>query len=1156
MRRVMKYLWGSFLILQLLVLTAACTDSISQIDKGIVGEGDEYLVDFELTIPQLSIAMSRQLTQADETFLETIDLLVFDELGNYLYRTHGANIVNKPAVSSETEHAVVKRFTTQLKRDANHSSYQILVLANVRKEVDLASKYFSTNSSREEISSLLKFDSGLVWNTQSTLQKEFRPLPMCGETSISNSEIYLGKTVGGIKLLRSVARINIAVGRVATLDASSEEIPFKITDVHIYNANRESLVSPYASSFSTTTGKIEAPSLIEGSDNRMKEALKYHWEEPLKMIERSIYLGEAANKGETVSPADKLCLVVGGEYQGSPNNWYRIDLLTTNKFTGEVNTLDVLRNYSYEINISSVDGPGYATPEEAFKLPPLHLSTDVLPWDISDLGDVIFDDSYFLGLSPTAIECQANGILKDYISLKTNILETQASFTKSTSIDKITGEEKDLDWIVLDEENEQDEKDVLLGENQIKTRVISRRYQIRKNGTNQKRTAYIHVRLGRFTKVISITQTADFGRYVKFQQENEQGIWEDITSLRFVQAGSRGVVGEQTYRVVWSPKEANLNLKYLAGESPIIWDTTTADDPEVLVPTISDETNEASCIFRVKPKSTAYTPGSFESFSAKLFASIKSSDDSTNQMAASGFLKFYHIVEDIAILTPNIMLLDGSEYRVTVRTNVPCQVWVTKNRSELDLDNPQRVVEVVDNQDIGVHVPQKEIVNIEQVYGAYTDRTIDVKVINDLGKKVPDVFLGYLGLAAKSIEKPEKVNAEKEVICASGIPQDGREANCYVLNSTTGIGLLIPVRAANGIMEDNTTNPSVTSQTGPLYIPKAARFLFNNKVIGADTPYQAKLVWTDTPSDSSPKKGLDDSALLSIVAPAGTGENGYILVMPGGVNKEGNAVVAVTNPLTGRILWSWHIWVTNEMKFDGPAENLMLGKLKPGVGIDGITYWLDRNLGATSNKEEDVKSYGCMYQWGRKDPTPNNASLSQSLEYVLYDDTGFRPEIQYGEDGGTLREAIENPLTLFFDDSGNWLSHPIDKNDLWNGDLTENSRLKKMRKSIFDPCPAGYRVPISSEYFGEHARYWTDKKYFENRSNGLFMEGGFYPFAGDRSYMGYIEDGFINELGYYLTASIMDDYVCTYIDLGYDWKNINSHGRKSDAASVRCVAEY
>ncbi len=54
-------------------------------------------------------------------------------------------------------------------------------------------------------------------------------------------------------------------------------------------------MSPYASSFSTTTGKIEAPSLIEGSDNRMKEALKYHWEEPLKMIERSIYLGEAAN---------------------------------------------------------------------------------------------------------------------------------------------------------------------------------------------------------------------------------------------------------------------------------------------------------------------------------------------------------------------------------------------------------------------------------------------------------------------------------------------------------------------------------------------------------------------------------------------------------------------------------------------------------------------------------------------------------------------------------------------------------------------------------------------------------------------------------------------------------------------------------------------
>ncbi|MGL5261058.1 MAG: hypothetical protein ACRC9P_01595, partial [Bacteroides sp.] len=533
-----------------------------------------------------------------------------------------------------------------------------------------------------------------------------------------------------------------------------------------------------------------------------------------------------------------------------------------------------------------------------------------------------------------------------------------------------------------------------------------------------------------------------------------------------------------------------------------------------------DETNEASCIFRVKPKSTAYTPGSFESFSAKLFASIKSSDDSTNQMAASGFLKFYHIVEDIAILTPNIMLLDGSEYRVTVRTNVPCQVWVTKNRSELDLDNPQRVVEVIDNQDIGVHVPQKEIVNIEQVYGAYTDRTIDVKVINDLGKKVPDVFLGYLGLAAKSIEKPEKVNAEKEVICASGIPQDGREANCYVLNSTTGIGLLIPVRAANGIMEDNTTNPSVTSQTGPLYIPKAAKSLFGIKKIGADTPYQAKLVWTDTPSDGLPRKGLGKSALLSLVAPAGKGQNGYILVMPGIEKKEGNAVVAVTSKVTGRILWSWHIWVTNEMKFDGPAENIMLGKLKPGIGGNGLGYWLDHNLGATSRKEDEVKSYGCLYQWGRKDPVPNVSKLDVAEDYILYDEKGFGPKIQYGESGVTFREAIENPLKLCFDDSGNWLETNSDGygDDLWNGNVEECSELKQKRKSIFDPCPAGYRVPISSIGVGDHKRFWADETRYTNGSNGLFMEGGFYPFAGDRESDGYFEK--INKYGYYLTATV------------------------------------
>ena len=69
----------------------------------------------------------------------------------------------------------------------------------------------------------------------------------------------------------------------------------------------------------------------------------------------------------------------------------------------------------------------------------------------------------------------------------------------------------------------------------------------------------------------------------------------------------------------------------------------------------------------------------------------------------------------------------------------------------------------------------------------------------------------------------------------------------------------------------------------------------------------------------------------------------------------GNAVIAVMDS-NGTILWSWHIWVA-DWDVEATAQNY-------GNGI----IMMDRNLGALNIADNDSRSYGLMYQWGRKDP--------------------------------------------------------------------------------------------------------------------------------------------------------------------------------------------
>ena len=216
-----------------------------------------------------------------------------------------------------------------------------------------------------------------------------------------------------------------------------------------------------------------------------------------------------------------------------------------------------------------------------------------------------------------------------------------------------------------------------------------------------------------------------------------------------------------------------------------------------------------------------------------------------------------------------------------------------------------------------------------------------------------------------------------------------------------------------------------------------------------------------------------------------------VIVVELNAGKSGNAVVAAKKD--GVIVWSWHIWVTD---FDPDADPMVYTS-----SATGTTYtFMDRNLGASTNEKYSAGAFGLFYQWGRKDPFVGADGVESSVYVKKYDINGnvirevseLRPV--YGDNDFTstnLELAIQNPTIFYWAPSSawpvvDWLTDDAQRqdNDLWGG-VSGN-------KTIYDPCPEGWRVPGAGDP-------WTFRKQY--RKDGKLNDA--YPY--DETYPWYIE---------------------------------------------------
>lgn len=255
--------------------------------------------------------------------------------------------------------------------------------------------------------------------------------------------------------------------------------------------------------------------------------------------------------------------------------------------------------------------------------------------------------------------------------------------------------------------------------------------------------------------------------------------------------------------------------------------------------------------------------------------------------------------------------------------------------------------------------------------------------------------------------------------------------------------------------------------------------------------------------------------------------------------REGNAVIAAKDAL-GEILWSWHIWLT-----DQPQEQ---------VYYNNAGIMMDRNLGATSATPGDVGALGLLYQWGRKDPFLGSASIHKDTDLPAKSTCSWPSPVSSSSSKGTIEYATKNPMTFITRDS-DW-HYSSRNNDLW-----------KSSKTIYDPCPVGWRVPdggakgVWSRACYSAAPYLINDCNFDDVDEGVdffwivLNESCWYPASGHRDG----KDGAMNTVGYYglywsvTTSSVKES--CLFFNC-YDFVNPDnwSFGR-ADGMAVRCLKE-
>ena len=353
-----------------------------------------------------------------------------------------------------------------------------------------------------------------------------------------------------------------------------------------------------------------------------------------------------------------------------------------------------------------------------------------------------------------------------------------------------------------------------------------------------------------------------------------------------------------------------------------------------------------------------------------------------------------------------------------------------------------------------------------------------------------------------TLKHPYEVSYDLNVASATDLSSSG-SANCYIV-SESGLYKFKPIKG--------NSNESVGSVAS------------------------ASILWETFGTDTTPE-------ILDLISGL-CYKDGYIAFQTADIFKEGNAVIAAKDA-DGNILWSWHIWFTDHPQGQEYYNN--------------AGTMMDRNLGATSATPGDVGALGLLYQWGRKDPFLGSSSISRA--YVARSTITWPSSVTSDSSNGTIEYAISHPTTfiIYNDSNYDWCYTGSSSKDITR--WTDSSSAK----SIYDPCPAGWRVPdggsngVWSKALGSSSEFnYT----YDSTNEGMNFSGKFgpdqaiwYPASGSSGrYSSSYGLGNVGYRGDYWSSSYSNRMFTLNFVLDGDCYPCGNEGC-SIGCSVRCIKE-
>ena len=346
-------------------------------------------------------------------------------------------------------------------------------------------------------------------------------------------------------------------------------------------------------------------------------------------------------------------------------------------------------------------------------------------------------------------------------------------------------------------------------------------------------------------------------------------------------------------------------------------------------------------------------------------------------------------------------------------------------------------------------------------------------------------------------------------------------ANCYVISApgTYAIPLVYGNAIKDGV-EDSATytfkgiepdDKEAASSILKKFVNAAGEKITSPYIEGAE---RAEMLWQDKhQEDNKDKKDIVSNLQIKDI-----GKHHYLQfeVLKENI-QSGNALVAVRNH-DGKILWSWHLWFVPEEEYGGTAYYNGRNIAEYPLGYTPYTYGLDKNeqpdrkvkLVFRQKEHPEVVSkftveqkyktehlfYMTYYQHGRKDPFSGDVVHAQN-------------KIEAVDGKQSLAYGIQHPNELInFNITENWCEQTYF--NLWSANATiSDLNPYNNVKTIYDPCPVGYKVPPANTFDGmdeeggkwDEDRYgWTFKIMIKNKNKKGESENLFIPMTGNVMY--------------------------------------------------------